>query len=124
MDSKFIQTLVLKLSRIINYRSKILICIEFNHYDILGNASIKFIKEAESVINVYFKFVSENPKDYNKKKEAKKIIFKIMSFIVNLMCKITEILKDDNIKDNNWLFMNGMLKLQTLKEDYIYILRN
>ena len=47
-----------------------------------------------------------------------------MSFIVNLMCKITEILKDDNIKDNNWLFMNGMLKLQTLKEDYIYILRN
>lgn len=124
MGTTFIQTLVLKLSRIIIYRSNILNCIELHRYDILGSASIKFVKETESVINLYLNFIIENPINYCDKKEAKKIIFKILSFIVNLMYKLNEILKDDNIKENKKLFMNGALKLQTLKDDYIYILRN
>jgi hypothetical protein len=124
MSISFIQKLIIKLGKIMDHRSRIIYSIELARYDILGDVSVSFVKDAESVINLYFKFIIENPTNYYDKKEAKIIIFKIMSYIVNLMGKISEIIKDDNIKENKGLFVNGMLKMHNLKEDYIYLLRN
>ena len=125
MKNEFIKELIIKLGKIISYRSKILSSIELEQYDILGEVSVNFIKECKSVCNLYIKFRNNEPRNYYDKKQSKQILFKIMSYIVNLIGKTTKITNENDITiEKRQLFINGLMELEILKDNYIYILRN
>lgn len=125
MKNEFIKELIIKLGKIISYRSKILSSIELEQYDILGDVSVNFIKECKSVCNLYIKFRINEPRNYYDKKQSKQILFKIMSYIVNLIGKTTKITNENDITiEKRQLFINGLIELEILKDNYIYILRN
>ena len=98
------------------------------NYEQLPKVSFKFVKEAESALNLFMKASlskKENESFYFDIKNAKTKMFKILTSIVTLITNIIYLLQDDKIsKMNRDSFIRGLDKLQYLREDYIYILRN
>ena len=99
---------------------KIITSLESQDYYILEDNSIKFIKVLNDTFNnlLRLKNTTSPCNDY------KRLLYKILCIIVNLMTKIQKILDTDKNNKHKTCFIKGLEQLHIQKENYIYVLRN
>ena len=116
-----------KVLKITSLKILILNSIENENYELLSTSSIAFIKETERALNKFMKYEVENKNSffsYFEIKNAKNGLFKILTCIISLMTRITNLISENKLSRMNYIrYLEGERRLEQLRENYIYILR-
>ena len=116
-----------KVLKITSLKILILNSIENENYELLSTSSIAFIKETERALNKFMKYEVENKNSffsYFEIKNAKNSLFKILTCIISLMTRITNLISENKLSRMNYIrYLEGERRLEQLRENYIYILR-